>query len=132
MTEKVSQFPFDECIKKARVFPLSQRFQTRDRRKLTYSKELISCLQNMRKNVEDIVNIVLNYWQPHTPQAARQSKLTPASCLRSTEEATNVEPIHAAHILKTHKLCSHASKARDPLCQTAISESCSLRYDPKF
>ena len=39
--EKVSQFPFDECIKKARVFPLSQRFQTRDRRKLTYSKELI-------------------------------------------------------------------------------------------
>ena len=36
--EKVSQFPFDECIKKARVFPLSQRFQTRDRRKLTYKQ----------------------------------------------------------------------------------------------
>ena len=34
--EKVSQFPFDECIKKARVFLGPERFQTRDRRKLTY------------------------------------------------------------------------------------------------
>ena len=32
----VSQFPFDECIKKARVFLGPERFQTRDRRKLTY------------------------------------------------------------------------------------------------
>ena len=31
----------DKWIKKAHMFPLSLRFQTRDRRKLTYSKELI-------------------------------------------------------------------------------------------
>ena len=39
--KKFPNFPLMSASKKARVFPLSQRFQTRDRRKLTYSKELI-------------------------------------------------------------------------------------------
>ena len=51
-----------EGIKKAQVFPLSQCFQTRDRRKLTYKQaEKKVCLRNLLTIMEILKRKIIDF-----------------------------------------------------------------------
>ena len=58
---KFPNFPL-VCIKKARVFRLSERFQTRDRRKLTYKQaEKKVCLRNLLTIMEILERKIIDF-----------------------------------------------------------------------